>query len=773
MNVPPLTPEPVCQRGTSPGRGAGPALDFMERLSSRRQIRSLIDGGTRFIIKTGGISIILCILGMCVFLIKEVIPLFLPTQATLNEPITLPQLERPVNAALVGIDEHQEVAYVLRDDTLEFVFLTEATSSTSKISSQRLMPDDSVTALARAFGKGHHLAMGTEDGRIVPVTIDFTQDFQGSERSIIPSLTRETPILAAPTQQPITKLAYQKTESEVRAAALLQDQHLWLTTNRMVSRPDGATAVSAMQVDLTAQIPNRVTAFTFASRTELLAVGTEDGKVYYFDLRDADKPILTEMCQASEQRQAITALGYLIGDRSVVVGDASGQVVVWTPVREHVGTNQTHMTAIHRFTSHQGAVTDVTISQRDKGFITTDADGEIRLHHSTSEQTLLTLAPKQGGFRNTYFSPKADGVVSVTDTNRMIHYHIANPYPEITLTTLFFPVMYEGYERPELVWQSSSGSDDFEAKLSLTPLIFGTIKGTVYAVLLAVPLAVLAAIYTSMFMHPDYRAKLKPVIEIMAALPTVVLGFLAGLWFAPVLEKNFPAMTGMILITPFAIVVSAGLFLLLPASLRHRIRPGVEAFLMMPVLIAVVWGCLAANAWWESCLFDGHYKPWLQTHLGLNYDQRNAIVVGVAMGFAIIPVIYSISEEALANVPKNLIAGSLALGATRWQTLIYLVLISASPGIFSALMIGLGRAVGETMIVLMATGNTPIMDWSLFNGFRTLSANIAVEIPEAPHGGTLYRTLFLAGLLLFVATFLLNTVAELIRQRLREKYSQF
>ena len=163
----------------------------------------------------------------------------------------------------------------------------------------------------------------------------------------------------------------------------------------------------------------------------------------------------------------------------------------------------------------------------------------------------------------------------------------------------------------------------------------------------------------------------------------------------------------------------------------------------------------------------------LEAHLGLKYDQRNALVVGVAMGFAIIPIIYSISEEALSNVPKNLIAGSLALGATRWQTLAHLVLISASPGIFSALMIGLGRAVGETMIVLMATGNTPIMDWSLFNGFRTLSANIAVEIPEAPHGGTLYRTLFLAGLLLFMATFALNTAAEIIRQRLRAKYSQF
>ena len=755
------------------GRGSIPTPALVGGLFSRRQVRSTTDRLTRFIIKTGGISIILCILGMCIFLVKEVIPLFQPSYAISVEPITLSSPERPSMSALIGIDEYQELAYLLRGDSLEFVFLGDATSAASPIPSRSLLPDGSVTALARALGKGHSLVMGTEDCRVIPVVIEFTQNFQGGERSIAPSVTIGTPLTAAPTSQPITKMAYQSTDSDVRIAALLQDQHLWLTTSRSASRPDGTTAASITQVDLTPSIPGRVTAITLASRTELLAVGSEDGKVYHFDLREPEKPSLVETTQASEGSDAITALAYLMGDRSLVVGGASGQIAVWMPVREHTATNVTHMTRIHRFTPHQSAVTDITISQRDKGFITTDAGGEIRLHHSTSEQTLLTLAPQQGVLRNVYFAPKADGLVGLAENNRLVHYHISNPYPEITLTTLFSPVMYEGYDRPEFVWQSSSGSDDFEAKFSLTPLIFGTIKGTVYAVLLAVPLAVLAAIYTAMFMHPNLRAKIKPTIEIMAALPTVVLGFLAGLWFAPVLERNFPAMTGMVLLMPLVIALSSGLFLLLPASLKHRVRPGVEALLMMPIIVAVIWGCLETNVWWESFLFGGHFKPWLKTYLGLNYDQRNAIVVGVAMGFAIIPIIYSISEEALSNVPKNLIAGSLALGATRWQTLTHLVLISASPGIFSALMIGFGRAVGETMIVLMATGNTPIMDWSLFNGFRTLSANIAVEIPEAPHGGTLYRTLFLAGLLLFVATFLLNTVAELIRQRLREKYSQF
>ena len=771
MNVPPFTPTSVLQEEPPSGRGSFPTPAIVGGLLSRRQIRSITDRCAGFIIKTGGIGIILCILGMCVFLVKEVVPLFQPTQATLNEPISLSMPERSSFAALVGVDEQQELAYVLRGDSLEFVFLDGATSKA--IPPRMLMPDGSITAIARALGKGHFLALGTQDGQVIPAAIEFTHEFKGNDRSVSPSVMIGAPITAAPTPQPITKMAYQSMESDVRVAALLQDQHLWLTTSRTTSRPDGTAAASITQVDLTPIIPGRITALTLGSQAEILAVGTAEGNLHHLDLTEPSSPVLVETTRASERDGAVTALAYLMGDRSLVVGTASGQVSVWTPVREHPGTNKTHMAPIHRLAAHRSAVTDITISQRDKGFITTDTKGEIRLHHSTSEQTVLTLTPQGGALRNTYFSPKADGLVSLTENNRLVHYHIANPYPEITWATLFLPVWYEGYDRPKLVWQSSSGSDDFEPKFSLTPLIFGTIKGTVYAVLLAVPLAVLAAIYTAMFMHPDLRAKVKPTIEIMAALPTVVLGFLAGLWFAPVLERNFPAMTGMILVLPLTIAFSTGLFLSLPAALKHRVRPGIEALLMMPVIVAVVWGCLETNAWWEAFLFDGHYKQWLESHLGLNYDQRNAIVVGIAMGFAIIPIIYSISEEALSNVPKNLIAGSLALGATRWQTLAHLVLISASPGIFSALMIGLGRAVGETMIVLMATGNTPIMDWSLFNGFRTLSANIAVEIPEAPHGGTLYRTLFLAGLLLFIATFALNTAAELIRQRLRSKYSQF
>jgi len=155
-----------------------------------------------------------------------------------------------------------------------------------------------------------------------------------------------------------------------------------------------------------------------------------------------------------------------------------------------------------------------------------------------------------------------------------------------------------------------------------------------------------------------------------------------------------------------------------------------------------------------------------------DYVQRNALVVAFAIAFAEIPIIYTISEDALNAVPRYLRSGSLACGASKWQTTAWIVMPTAASGIFSAIMIALGRAVGETMIVVMATGNTPVMDINIFNGLRTLSANINVELPEAVRDSTLYRTLFLCALVLFVMTFVINTIAEVVRQRYRKRAAQ-
>jgi phosphate transport system permease protein len=298
--------------------------------------------------------------------------------------------------------------------------------------------------------------------------------------------------------------------------------------------------------------------------------------------------------------------------------------------------------------------------------------------------------------------------------------------------------------------------------------------------LFALPIAILAAIYTSQFLSPTVKRIVKPVMEIMASLPSVVLGFLAALWLAPLLETRVPSVITMAVLIPTAAWLFGWLWSGLPYRTRRLIRPGHELLVFIPILL------LAGYVGWqlgptvERLLFTvtdpstgariADFRLWWPSVTGADYQQRNSLVVGFIMGFAVIPIIFTITEDALSNVPGALTTASLALGASRWQTAISVVLPTASAGIFSAVMIGLGRAIGETMIVVMATGNTPVMDLNIFSGMRTLSANIAVELPEAPHHSTLYRTLFLGAMMLFLMTFAVNTVAEVMRQRLREKY---
>ena len=305
------------------------------------------------------------------------------------------------------------------------------------------------------------------------------------------------------------------------------------------------------------------------------------------------------------------------------------------------------------------------------------------------------------------------------------------------------------------------------------PLIFGTLKGTFYAMLLAAPLAVLGALYTSQFMRPDLRRWAKPAVEIMAAVPSVVIGFLAALWLAPLVEGWFMTLViGAALVPATLLLAMLGWQRLEEIPAVRRRSTGLEFLVLIPVVALACMLATWAGPAVELHYMDGSFSQWLYDTLDRRYDQRNSVIIAFALGFAVIPIIFTISDDSLSNVPRHLTAASLALGASRWQTAWRVVLPSASPGIFAAAMIGFGRAVGETMIVLMATGNTPILDWSPFSGMRTLSANIAVEIPEAPVGGTLYRVLFLTAVILFTMTFAVNTAAEIVRQRLRKKYGQ-
>lgn len=748
----------------------------------RRRLADLIG---RIVVTAGGIGIIISILAILVFITLEVMPLWKSVKSELVGTYVLREspdlssyfLDYSPSASefpflATGGDEYGQVGFVITSDGhVHFLSLKDGKTikdiPLSKIKGQRVLS-------VFVTDNNHIYALGTRDGYILPIKVNFNVTLADDGKRIIdPEVSEEEPIQISPF--PLMKVAFQQENDEalVAAAVTLDNKLLLFSQEESTSLLGGGEKKQHLQ-DVTGNLADsRVTTMELDNALDNLYVGTEEGKLFHWDISNKDSPELVEIVDATgKSKTAITALAFLIGGRSLIVGDGAGDVSVWFQVEDPTSPKGKRLKKIHVLDPLEAPITAISPSPRNRGFLTGDQEGNVALYYATSEQKLLQLNAEKEKINALSYSPKANGFLAIDQKGKLYNWHVDNPHPGTTLETLFGKVWYEGYSKPEYVWQSTGGSDAFEPKFSLTPLAFGTLKGAFYALVFAIPLSILGAICVSQFMHPSLRNTIKPVIEIMAALPSVVLGFFAGLWLAPHIEKIVPAVFLMPAVITILTLVSVSIWQYIPKSIRARFADGTELFLLIPVIILGVLISLWLNTPIEGVLFGGDYKGWLYNVLGLQYDQRNALIVGFAMGFAVIPIIFTISEDALSSVPKNLTAGSLALGANRWQTAIRVILPTASAGIFSAVMIGLGRAVGETMIVLMATGNTPLMDWSIFNGFRALSANIAVEIPEAPVAGTLYRVLFLAALLLFLVTFIVNTAAELVRQRLRRKFGQ-
>lgn len=278
----------------------------------------------------------------------------------------------------------------------------------------------------------------------------------------------------------------------------------------------------------------------------------------------------------------------------------------------------------------------------------------------------------------------------------------------VVIAIIFLIFIYVAREAAPLAWRTIDGISIWSPlqtpytwqpvggvpKFNILPLIVGTLKVTLIAMLLATPLALAAALYTAEFAPPSLREWIKPAVEVLAGIPSVVIGF-------------------------FVLIVLAS---------------------------------------------------WLQDAFGFQF-RLNALSAGIGLAFAVIPLIYTVSEDALTSVPKLYREASLALGASKPQTAVRVVLPAASPGIFAALVLGFGRAIGETMIVLLASGNASMLSLSPFVPVRTLSATIASELGEVVFGGGHYRVLFLIGVVLFLITSLLNWIGARYNRRLRQRLS--
>ena len=725
------------------------------------------DKFAKYFIYAGGISVIIAITGILAFIVVEAYPLLTGADGKEAAVIKEKKYGLPV---LTGIDEYQEIAYIITDSaSVDFIRL-----KTKAVVKKAVFPElkNRIVLSAASNMSKKYVALGLDSGYVAFIKIDYDIEFnEKNERIITPLVSLTSYFILDTTGQSITKLEYQVDEDgNPTLAALSKGGRLLLYSKYQESSLFGEGDITEYNYDLSSQVSAKITSLAIDSQSEKLLVGDDKGFVYYFDISDKDDPRMEKRLDVLKNpKEEITALKFILGDQSLIVGSKDGDVSSWMKINDENSETGWRWVKAHTFEKHSAAITAIAPSSRNKSFITGSSDGEIKLHYLTSEKMLLSINEYKLPVKYIEFSPKSDGAIILYKDGLISNYKIDSPHPEVTMFSLFGKVWYEGYQQPEYVWQSTGGTDEFEPKFSLVPLIIGTLKGTFYAMIFAIPLALLGALYLSTFSHPDLRNKVKPIVELLAALPSVVIGFLAGLWLAPLLERILPGVLLMFIVLPIIVVLGVSTWRYFP-KLRLGLKSGYEVLFMIPLVILGVMISIELSPWFESLVFGGDFRTWLLDSFNTNYDQRNSIVVGFAMGFAVIPIIFTICEDALSSVPQHLSSASLALGASKWQTSIRVVLPTASPGIFSAIMIGLGRAVGETMIVLMATGNTPILSFSPFNGFRTLSANIAVEIPEAPYHGTLYRVLFVSAVLLFLLTFLVNTVAEIVRQRLRKKY---
>lgn len=854
-------------------------------LRARQSVR-IIDKLATNVITIGGLFVILAVLGIMAFLVAVALPLFAGETITGSGVF---RVAAPRSALLsVEVDDYNTIAVLVSKEGV----LTPVHASTGK--TLRPLKLDFGGTPASAFGRtlrGGNVAFGFPDGTVRFGKIVFRTQVLPAER-VPKGLTRiderdftdgkvvysripggqmrkiwveseiKEPQEVAPQGTPIVKLDYKVGGTPERPSISFATvdaegvARLSLTETK-VNLLTGQTTSSVESVVLPNLPPGtRIVDILLTEKADKVYIGVENGFLLRYDTRNFDAITLVEKSDLLPMDEKLTVFKALIGEESIVVGGSKGYVGIYFQARLPGAATSDGLVLVrgHELERHAAGVSGFSTSQRSRMFATMDSGGEIWLRHATSESTLLRFKMKDmtGSARNIRLSPRDDAIVATDGKGVVNFWKFEAEHPETTFQTLFGKVWYEGYPKPEYTWQSSSGDDAFEEKISLIPLIFGTIKGTVYSLIFAIPIAVLGAIFTSEFIGPEVRSVVKPAMEMMASLPSVVLGFVAALILAPIVETWIAAVLLTFMLIPFLLLLSAYLWQVMPprvslplsgfpklglvffviilgSSLGYLIGPGFERLLFggdfkawangnigiaTPMLFIIFYpvsfilvaflaerflgyewrqklrrmdhsrGALFELLRWAGILVAAGLLSWVTavvlTALGLDarggvidtYVQRNALVVGFAMGFAVIPLIYTIAEDALNSVPSHLRAASLACGATPWQTALWVILPTAASGIFAAVMIGMGRAVGETMIVVMAAGNTPVLDWNIFSGLRALSANIAVELPEAVKDGTLYRVLFLAALVLFAMTFVVNTIAEVVRLRFRKRAAQ-
>jgi len=857
------------------------------------------------VITVGGVGTILVVMLVVLVLLGNVLPLFQSnsvtplatisitpdssqSDATTNNP-SESDASKPVAA---GVDEYGELLWVLhRGD-----YLTVHSIVTGKQLSSHPATGESIGNIECSAVADNDASMvaGYSNGSIRPITVTFQVEF-------IPFAKVPAEIATA-----------MKSDIVTHEGVLYRAMASGLVRKQVVSEVKFHPAVPLFKKPVTCvdwRNPQAASSFDEsqlwtwgATDGHSIAMGTIDNKVNSFSgAVTQETATWSHVPSEAEAEGSPAVLGLMIGSRSeqIQMLDVKGRVVAWSPSGdknlvsglshtslagseskatvgvpllgrstmmigsqsgfiESVATTAKasgqELLSIHQFGGVDGPIVDLAASPESRIVAAQFQSGKGAAYYVPTNRELISWDAKMensDGFRPRIFFSANAACVGLMNETQVDLWRLSVPFPEASLSSFFNRIWYEGYGSPQHIWQSSTGTVEGEYKFGFWPLIFGTLKATFFSMLIGAPIALMAAIFGSEFMSSRWRARVKPVIELMASVPSVVLGFIGALVLAPILRDNLMWVLLSVVSILFLFLLASHVWLVIPGAIAIRMR-----HFRLPILFLLIpLGMLLANGLArpvESNLFRGNLIQWLSNNdgsgwsgwfclallpvsllvawllsgplspfvqtlsrqmsplrfsivnLGLfgcatiavlllaaiaawgltlfgmdprgsvlgPYQERNALLVGGILGFAIIPLIYTISEDALQSVPQHLRSASLGCGATTWQTTIRVVVPTAMSGLFSAMMIGFGRAVGETMVVLMAAGNTPVMDINPMNGYRTLSATLATELPEAARGSTHFHALFLAAFLLFCFTLVANTIAELVRLRFRKRAYQ-
>jgi phosphate transport system permease protein len=623
-------------KGQAPG-----SLPRQRRSMKTARSVIIIDKTADWVIRIGGVGVIVAVFGIMVFLAQVVVPLF--TGASL-EGTTSSKIEPGPRALMEVIDEYKVVSTSV-DATGKVHAFHIPTGTELEVPSFDLGGKE-VTAFNRTLN-GRDLAFGFSDGtlrlgtlKVGGAVLDNTAVPEGLKRlndadftdgkaiytaisadqmrvvSIGVELGDETQ--AAPAGTAIAAIDYRlggtierptRSFITVDATGIGRVSRAESRTNMMT----GATTTTMTSSELPGLPQNvHVHALLMTDKADQVYVAEESGNIFRYDTRTFTKPELAETVDLLPGDAKIGAIGFLIGQQSLVIGGTDGSVNVYFRLQrpESKTTDGFELVRAHTLEPHTKPVVAMDSSQRGKMFVTADAGGEVWVRHSTSEQVVLKLAAEGAEFDTIALAPRENGVVGITGAGQAHAWDIAVPHPETTLKTIFGKVWYEGYPEPDLTWQSSSGTDAFEPKLSLVPLIFGTIKATIYSLLFAIPIALGAAIYTSEFVHHRVRAIVKPTMELMASLPSVVLGFIAALILAPLVETWIAAIFCAFVVVPTGLFVGAYLWQLLPSTIALRYGGLPKFALIFAALIGAGFIAFALGPWFEAIVFDGDLKAW-------------------------------------------------------------------------------------------------------------------------------------------------------------------